>query len=183
MTNKSINVTVQNRVRILTPPPWTRTIAKSNLNTLFGGGLGSPSACSGSGNTTVNVHGAPTDLALRAWVLECEMQHARDDACLVDRYLKSYEADVSALPNQFPRGYLGLGSCAARLEEQLKRTKRGEAFFRDWKSWGQTYDRPGGSHEIVASPRIAAGCNTVTVTVSTGALPAASRTCSAWSPP
>jgi hypothetical protein len=183
MTNKNINMTVQNRVRILTPRPWTRTIAKSHLNTLFGGTLGSPSACNGPGNTTVDVQGAPTDLALRAWVLQGEMQHARDDACLVDRYLKSYEADVRGLPNQFPRGYLGFGSCAARLDERLKRTERAQAFFRDWQSWAQTYDGPGGSHQIVARSRIAAGCNTVTLTVNTGPLPAASRACSAWSPP
>lgn len=181
VTNKNINMTVLNRVRTITPPPWTLTIARSALHTLFGGALGNPRTCSGPGNTTVSVRGAPSDLALRAWVLQSEMQHARDDACLIDRYVKSYEADVQALPEQFLRGYLGLGSCTARLEERLRRTERAQAFFRDWRDWGQAYD--GGSHTISATARIAAGCNTVTLTVNTGPLPAQGRNCAAWSPP
>jgi hypothetical protein len=183
VTNKNINITAQSIVRILTPPPWSRTIAKSALNTLFGGALDSPAACSGAGNTTVAMHGMGNDQTLSDWARRGEMQHAHDNACLVNRYLMRYGADVHALPDHFPRGYWGLGDCSARLEERLRRTERAQAFNRDDTNWAETYDGPRGSHHFAGVPRITPGCTAVTLTMHTGPLRDVNRDCTAWSPP
>ena len=179
---RTLNLSVQNRVRVLTRGPWSRSMPKTDLGGLFGG-ITPPPSCSGSGNATVTFTGSTNDTALRAWTLQGEMQHARDDRCLVDRYLKAYEADVAALPATIPRGYLGFGDCTARLEERLNRPPRAVAFVRDWTRWGDEYDSRAGGHLPTLATTYDSGCNTLTATVTTPALANLNRDCTAWSPP
>jgi hypothetical protein len=182
LTNREINVASANRVRILTPAPWTRTVPKSELSTmsLFRGALRGRAACSGTGTATIRLRGMPNDLALRAWVLRCEMQHASDDRCLVQRYIQSYAADVQALPTTFPRGYLGLGSCESRLNEQLRREARLRAFTTDYRAFTDDYERS--SHRPRAPLRVGTACNTITLTLTTPTTANIPRDCHPWSP-
>ncbi len=181
LTNRTINLSTLSRVRTLTPGPWNRTMPRSQSVNLFGWVSSRNRSCRNPGNVDVNFTGQPDDLALRAYSLESEMQHAMDDRCLVNRYLKSYEADVRAMPEQFPRGYLGLGSCESRLDDQLKRRERLQAFSQDYSRFAGIYDS--GSHLVRGQFASNSDCSNITITILTRSLPAARRNCEGWSPP
>ena len=182
-TSRVLDVRMRNVVRVLTQPPWTRTLPTSEVGDLFGGAVRSEASCrSGNGTTTASLVGQAGDQALHAWDVAAERQHAADDECLVDRYVKAYEADVNALPSTFSPGPLGIGSCESGLESRLERPARVIAFFADWQRFAQDYDGPRGTHLPRTSLNVGSSCSTVRLTVRTQPLQNQSRTCTHWSP-
>lgn len=146
LDSRDINLNTYSIVRILTPGPWEKTLAKEDAAKLLGGAIRGYINNDTPANVKVVIRGKRGDNKLRGDDLKAEMQHANDDRCIFKKYLEKYQNDVKNLDDNFSSGYLGLGSCDARLEEKLNRNQRMNSLIQDYAAFTKHYDGAGGSH-------------------------------------
>ncbi|MFD0861697.1 DUF4157 domain-containing protein [Sungkyunkwania multivorans] len=151
LLNKDLKLATYNKVRILKPDPWEKTMSKGAAAAMFDGALGSHIHPDAPAMIKVVIKGDPSNLKLRADDLKAEMEHATDDYNLFKKYLVKYQQDVNSLPNKIDSGYLGLGSCEARLEEKLDRSQRLADYLKERKSNANFHDGPGRPHNVSTS--------------------------------
>lgn len=163
ITSKDIAVKMHSVIRIV-GAPFSKEIPKNSINTVLGGVLVDPEKCKTGGDVTINIQGQESVEELRANTLKAEMQHAKSDLCLFETYIKKYQEDVNALPDEFDAGYLGLGSCKSRLEEQLNRRERTSLFVHDMAAATRFYDFAG-LHTATIRKNINEGCSEITAKI------------------
>ena len=96
---RGVNVTGHTTMDILTPPPWEMTISAERAAEKY---QGTPRCQGRSGDTTIRVHGRPTDQALETFVKLGEAEHDADSAQAFHNNIREYAANVARLVGDTP---------------------------------------------------------------------------------
>ncbi|MEM7185440.1 MAG: hypothetical protein AAF466_02180, partial [Bacteroidota bacterium] len=180
ITNRDLTVNVHPRMRVLTRPPWSRTVPRSSLVDVLNANLAVNRNCLQNGTTVATMHGRPNDHQFYTSLMTAEQQHAFDYRCLFNRYVMGHQQAVRRLPRQLSGP---TNNCDLNLDLELNRTSRAQAFLQEYRLFNDFYDAGARHHTArYINHNADANCTHTEATYGYGALPNATRDCSPWTP-